>query len=131
MKIEEILVDPEGEVHRLHPITKKWKIKYAASNTKPVEMKADKLSTLQRLIRGEKPISFDNRQTHQTKAASSSDKKTVDFQMDSDRIPRPVQEKQKLQRKDDERFAKEVEAMQAAKSLNVLQTSYRNRGIVI
>jgi hypothetical protein len=74
--------DPQGQVHTLRPIVatpKKWKIKYASGNTKPAEMKAAKLGLLQRLIGGKVPSSFDNRQTHQTKAASSSDKIIVDF----------------------------------------------------
>jgi hypothetical protein len=96
-------------------------------------MKAAKLSTLQRLIRG----SFDNRQTRQTKAASSPDKIQVDFHTDvtySDRIPKRVsivtdsnrndflaQEKYKRQRKEDERFKRDVEDMRATKRLKMLQ----------
>ena len=62
---EEILVDPEGQVHRLRPILpKKWKIKYASST-----------------------------QSRQTKAASSPDKIEVDFRTYatySDRIPKRI-----------------------------------------
>lgn len=113
----EILVDPEGQVHRLRPILKKWKIKYASSP-----------------------------QSLQTKAASSPDK-IIDFRTDatySDRIPKRVsivtdsnrkdflkQEKYKRQSKEDERFKKEVEDIRSAKQLKVLQDSYRRRGIVI
>lgn len=141
---EEILVDPEGQVHRLCPILpKKWEIKYGSSTNKPTEKNAAKLSTLQRLIRGEKPISFDNRQTHQTKAASSRDK-IIDFRTDatySNRIPKHVsivddsnrndflkQEKYKRQSNEDQRFKLEMEEMRAAKQLKVLQDSYRRRG---
>ena len=70
-------IDPQGQIHTLRPIVatpKKWKIKYASVNTKPAEMKGARLELLQRLIGGKVPSSFDNRQTHQTKAASSSDK---------------------------------------------------------
>jgi hypothetical protein len=74
-------------------------------------------------------------------SASSSDKIVVDFQMDSNRISNRVTdsnqndflnlEKQKMQRIDDDRFRREVEAMRDVKWLQVLQDSYRNRGMVI
>jgi hypothetical protein len=96
------------------------------------------------MIRGNVPPSFDNRQTRQTKAASSPDKITVDFHADTERIPKRVsivtdsnrkdflvQEKYKKQREDDIRFKREVEAMRAAKRLQSIQNSYRDRGIVI
>jgi len=84
---EEIIVDLEGKVCRLRPIVpsttpKRLKIKYASSpshNDKSAGMdcqRAAKRKSLQRLIKGEEEepsLSFDNRQTHQTKAASSID----------------------------------------------------------
>lgn len=61
--------------------------------------------------------------------------------MDSNRISNRVTdssqndflnlEKQKMQRIDDDRFRREVEAMRDVKWLQVLQDSYRNRGMVI
>ena len=141
------LIDPEGQVHRMLPIPKKWKIKYASGYTKPAETKAAKLSLLQTMISGNIPSSFDNRQTRQTKAASSPDKITVDFHTDaihSDRIPKRVsivtdskwndflnKENSKRQSIDDDRFRKEVEDMRTAKRLRVLEENYRRRGIVI
>ena len=120
---EATFVDPEGQVHRLRPIKKKWK--YASRNNKPA----------------------DNRLSLQTKAASSPDKIMIDFHTDAtynNRIPNRVsivddsnredflaQEKQKRQRIEDERFNKEVEDMRVAKRLRMLQDSYRRRGIVI
>ena len=141
--------DPQGQVHTLRPIVatpKKWKIKYASGNTKPAEMKAAKLGLLQRLIGGKVPSSFDNRQTHQTKATSSSDKIMVDFHTDAtynDRIPKRVpivtdsnrsdflaQDKQRMQINEVKRFTREVEDMRTAKRLRV-EDSYQRRGIVI
>ena len=144
----EILVDPEGQIHRLRSIQKKYKIKYTSSNTTGMDLSQKaKLSLLQKLIRGNVPSSFDNRQTSQTRTASSPDKIAVDFHIDAIfryRTPKHVsivtdtnrkdflaQEKQMRQRKDDERFEKEVEVMRVTKRLQVLQDSYRRRGIAI
>lgn len=95
-------------VHRLRPIVpKKWKIKYASSPDKvKVEFRTD--STYNDRI-----------------------PKRVSIVTDSNRKDFLMQEKQKRQTKEDERFKKEVEEMRAAKQLRMLQDSYRWRGIVI
>lgn len=129
---EEILVDPQGQVLRLRPIVanttpKKWKIKYASSNNnKSAGMEMDLQKAASTLNNNKVQVDF------HTDANYSNRIPTRPYIVDdSNRECYKTQAEKARQRKQDERFEKQLEQMRLAKKLQMLQDIYRRKGIVI
>jgi len=141
--VGELTTDSQGRKVVVYPIIsssekyKDWKIKSASSvNSKSVGMDCQRAAKL-------KMIS--NRQTKAARAPS--DIVQVDFHTDatySNRIPTRAytvddsnreyyiaQAEKARQKKEDERFQKQIEEMRLAKKLQMLQDVYLRKGIVI